>query len=100
MSLSQQPKSDLGLLAAPPSTQQTLSLVSSPELADFIKEDFTQDVVTLKLKDLLVMGCELGVDKQSWALVRLITLFIWQIYPDMSGNMQMCKMTINGDVRR
>ena len=62
MSLSQQPKSDLGLLAAPPSTQQTLSLVSSPESADLIKEDFTQDVVTLILKDLLVVGCGLGVD--------------------------------------
>ena len=58
-------KEDLGLLAAPPSTRQTLSLVSSPESADLIKEDFTQDVVTLILKDLLVVGCGLGVDKQS-----------------------------------
>ena len=58
-------KEDLGLLAAPPSTRQTLSLVSSPELADLIKEDFTQDVITLILKDLLVVGCGLGVDKKS-----------------------------------
>ena len=77
------------------------SMVSSPELTDLVKEDFTQDVITLILKEkLLIVRCGLGVDKQSWALVRLITLFIWQIHPDMSGNMQMCKMTINGDVRR
>ena len=69
-------KEDLGLLAAPPSTQQTLSLVSSPELADLIKEDFTQDVITLILKDLLVLGCGLRGDKQSFVLVRLIKLFI------------------------
>ena len=58
-------KEDLGLLAAPPSTRQTLSLVSSPESADLIKEDFTQDFITLILKDLLIVGYGLGVDKQS-----------------------------------
>ena len=53
------------------------SLVSSLELADLVKEDFTQGVITLILKEkLLIVRCGLGVDKQSWALVRLITLFI------------------------
>ena len=49
-------KEDLGLLVASPSTRGALSLVSSLESDDFIKEDF---------KDLLVVGCGLGLDKQS-----------------------------------
>ena len=53
------------------------SLVSSLELADLVKEDFTQGVITLILKEkLLIVRCGLGVDKQSLALVRSITLFI------------------------
>ena len=55
-------KEDLGLLAAPPSTRQTLSLVSSPESADLIKEDLTQDVITPTLKEkILILRHELGV---------------------------------------
>ena len=52
-------------------------MVSSPELTDLVKEDLTQDVITLTLKEkLLIVRHELGVDKQSWALVRSIMLFI------------------------
>ena len=49
-----------------PQHDEPYSLVSFPESADLVKEDFTQDVITLILKDkLLVVRCGLGVDKQS-----------------------------------
>ena len=52
-------------------------MVSSPESTDLVKEDLTQDVITLTLKEkLLIVIHELGVDNQSLALVRLIILLI------------------------